>query len=51
MPLFVVAQSGGFPFHRLARAILPWLIAPSAVHFMTCPIPVPVTGLSSLMGR
>ena len=49
MALFVVAQVGGIPFHRLARAILPWLVPPFVVLILICAFPVLVTGLPSLM--
>ncbi len=49
MALFVVAQVGGIPYHRLARAILPWLIPPFVVLFLVCAFPILSTGLPSLM--
>jgi TRAP-type C4-dicarboxylate transport system permease large subunit len=47
--LFVVAQVGGIPYHRLARAILPWLVPPIIVLVLVCLFPVLATGLPSLM--
>ena len=49
MALFVVAQVGGIPYHRLARAILPWLVPPIIVLVLVCLFPVLATGLPSLM--
>ncbi|MGO4852421.1 TRAP transporter large permease [Phaeovulum sp. W22_SRMD_FR3] len=49
MALFVVAQVGGIPYHRLARAILPWLIPPIVVLILVCTFPVLATGLPNLM--
>jgi len=49
MALFVVAQVGGIPYQRLARAILPWLIPPFVVLILVCTFPILVTGLPSLM--
>ncbi|SMX48891.1 TRAP transporter large permease [Maliponia aquimaris] len=49
MALFVVAQVGGIPYHRLARAILPWLIPPIVVLILVCTFPILATGLPSLM--
>ncbi|SEB64604.1 TRAP transporter, DctM subunit [Nitratireductor aquibiodomus] len=49
MALFVVAQVGNVPYHRLARAILPWLIPPFAVLILVCVFPILATGLPSLM--
>ncbi len=49
MALFVVAQVGNVPYHRLARAILPWLIPPFAVLILVCAFPILATGLPSLM--
>lgn len=49
MALFVVAQVGGIPYQKLAKAILPWLIPPFVVLILICTFPVLVTGLPSLM--
>jgi tripartite ATP-independent transporter DctM subunit len=49
MALFVVAQVGGIPYHRLARAILPWIIPPVVVLVLVCTFPILATGLPSLM--
>ncbi|MAW86894.1 MAG: ABC transporter permease [Phyllobacteriaceae bacterium] len=49
MALFVVAQVGNVPYHRLAKAILPWLIPPFAVLILVCAFPILATGLPSLM--
>ncbi|MCR4269139.1 TRAP transporter large permease [Nitratireductor sp. ZSWI3] len=49
MALFVVAQVGNVPYHRLARAILPWLIPPVTVLVLVCLFPILATGLPSLM--
>ena len=49
MALFVVAQVGGIPYHRLAKAILPWLIPPIVVLILVCTFPILATGLPSLM--
>lgn len=49
MALFVVAQVGGIPYHRLARAILPWIIPPVIVLVLVCTFPILATGLPSLM--
>lgn len=49
MALFVVAQVGGIPYHKLARAILPWLIPPVAVLVLVCVFPILATGLPGLM--
>lgn len=49
MALFVVAQVGGIPYQRLARAILPWLVPPFVVLFLVCAFPILATGLPSLM--
>jgi tripartite ATP-independent transporter DctM subunit len=49
MALFVVAQVGDIPFHRLARAILPWLIPPVVVLLLVCVFPILATGLPGLM--
>jgi tripartite ATP-independent transporter DctM subunit len=49
MALFVVAQVGGIPYHRLAKAILPWLVPPFVVLILVCAFPILSTGLPSLM--
>ncbi|MFG6661097.1 TRAP transporter large permease [Sulfitobacter sp. 915] len=49
MALFVVAQVGGIPYHRLAKAILPWLLPPLAVLVLICTFPALVTTLPSLL--
>lgn len=49
MALFVVAQVGGIPYHRLARAILPWILPPVVVLVLVCAFPILATGLPSLM--
>ncbi len=49
MALFVVAQVGGIPYQRLAKAILPWLIPPFVVLILVCAFPILSTGLPSLM--
>ena len=49
MALFVVAQVGGIPYQRLARAILPWLIPPIVVLILVCIFPILATGLPGLM--
>ncbi len=49
MALFVVAQVGGIPYHRLARAILPWLVPPLVVLALICTFPALVTTLPSLL--
>lgn len=49
MALFVVAQVGEIPYHRLARAILPWLAPPIVVLILVCVFPVLATGLPGLM--
>lgn len=48
MALFVVAQAGGIPYHRLAVAILPWLIPPIVVLILVSAFPILATGLPSL---
>ena len=48
-PNGVVAQVGNVPYHRLAKAILPWLIPPFAVLILVCAFPILATGLPSLM--
>lgn len=50
MALFVVAQVGGIPYIKLAKAILPWLIPPFVVLILICAFPILVTGLPNLMG-
>ena len=49
MALFVVAQVGGIPYHRLAKAILPWLLPPLAVLVLICTFPALVTTLPRLL--
>jgi tripartite ATP-independent transporter DctM subunit len=49
MALFVVAQTGGIPYHRLAVAILPWLIPPIVVLILVSAFPILATGLPSLL--
>ncbi len=49
MALFVVAQVGNIEYHRLARAILPWLIPPLVVLLLVCVFPILATGLPNLM--
>jgi tripartite ATP-independent transporter DctM subunit len=49
MALFIVAQVGGIPYPRLAKAILPWLIPPIVVLILVCAFPILATGLPSLM--
>ncbi len=49
MALFVVAQVGEIPYHRLARAILPWLLPPIVVLVLVCAFPWLATGLPNLM--
>lgn len=49
MALFVVAQVGEIPYHKLARAILPWLIPPVIVLILVCTFPILATGLPNLM--
>lgn len=49
MALFVVAKVGDIPYHRLARAILPWLVPPIVVLILVCAFPVLATGLPGLM--
>lgn len=48
MALFVVARVGAIPYHRLARAILPWLVPPLVVLTLVCLFPVLATGLPGL---
>ncbi|MCI2393980.1 TRAP transporter large permease [Aliiroseovarius sediminis] len=49
MSLFVVAQVGEIEYHKLARAILPWLIPPLIVLTLVCIFPILATGLPNLM--
>ncbi|PRY22179.1 tripartite ATP-independent transporter DctM subunit [Aliiruegeria haliotis] len=49
MALFVVAQVGEIEYHKLAKAILPWLIPPLIVLVLVCAFPILATGLPSLM--
>lgn len=49
MALFVVAQVGNIPYHRLARAIIPWLVPPIVVLILVCVFPILATGLPDLM--
>ena len=49
MALFVVAKVGEIPYHRLARAILPWLLPPMVVLLLVCAFPVLATGLPALV--
>lgn len=49
MALFVVSQVGNIPYHRLARAILPWLFPPLVVLVLVCAFPILATGLPGLM--
>nr|WP_281502796.1 TRAP transporter large permease [Aliiroseovarius sp. F47248L] len=49
MALFVVAQVGEIEYHKLARAILPWLIPPLIVLALVCVFPILATGLPNLM--
>lgn len=49
MALFVVAQVGEIPYHRLAKVILPWLIPPVVVLILVCVFPILATGLPSLI--
>lgn len=49
MALFVVARVGEIPYHRLARAIIPWLIPPLAVLVLLCLFPFLATGLPGLL--
>lgn len=49
MALFVVAQVGGIPYQKLAKAIVPWLIPPIVVLILVCTFPILATGLPSLM--
>lgn len=48
MVLFVVAQSHGIPIHRLAVAVLPWMIPLLAVLALMIFVPATVTALPSL---
>jgi tripartite ATP-independent transporter DctM subunit len=47
--LFVVAKVGGIPYHRLAVAILPWLIPPLVVLALVTFVPQLSTALPSLL--
>ncbi|WP_119308240.1 TRAP transporter large permease [Cohaesibacter haloalkalitolerans] len=49
MALFVVAQVGEIPYHKLAKAILPWLVPPLMVLGLVCVFPALATGLPDLM--
>ncbi|SDI89307.1 TRAP transporter large permease [Aliiruegeria lutimaris] len=49
MALFVVAQVGEIEYHKLAKAILPWLIPPLIVLALVCAFPILATGLPNLM--
>ena len=49
MALFVVAQVGNIEYHRLAKAILPWLIPPLVVLALVCAFPFLATSLPALM--
>lgn len=49
MSLFVVAKVGDISYHKLAKAILPWLIPPFVVLALVCVFPVLATGLPSLL--
>jgi tripartite ATP-independent transporter DctM subunit len=49
MALFVVAQVGNIPYHRLAWAILPWLVPPIVVLVLVCAFPFLATALPGLM--
>lgn len=49
MALFVVAQVGNIEYHKLAKAILPWLIPPLVVLLLVCIFPIIATGLPSLL--
>jgi tripartite ATP-independent transporter DctM subunit len=48
MVLFVVAQSHGLPVHRLAVAVLPWLVPMVAVLALMIFVPATVTALPGL---
>jgi tripartite ATP-independent transporter DctM subunit len=47
--LFVVAKVGNIPYHRLALAILPWLIPPLVVLVLVTFIPQLSVGLPNLL--
>lgn len=47
--LFVVAKVGDIPYHRLAVAILPWLIPPLIVLLLVIFVPALSTALPSLL--
>ena len=49
MALFVVAQVGNIEYHKLAKAILPWLIPPLVVLALVCAFPIIATGLPNLL--
>ncbi|WP_244491040.1 TRAP transporter large permease [Paramesorhizobium deserti] len=49
MALFIVAQVGGIPFPRLAKAILPWLIPPIVVLILVCAFPILATGAKAIL--
>jgi tripartite ATP-independent transporter DctM subunit len=49
MALFVVAKVGNIPFHRLAVAILPWLLPPLAVLVLVIVFPPLSTFLPGLL--
>lgn len=49
MALFVVAKVGNIPFHRLAVAILPWLLPPLAVLVLVIVYPPLSTFLPGLL--
>jgi len=49
MALFVVAKVGNIPFHRLALAILPWLLPPLAVLVLVIVFPPLSTFLPGLL--
>lgn len=49
MALFVVAQVGEIPYHKLAKAIIPWLLPPIIVLILVCTFPFLATGLPNLM--
>ncbi len=46
--LFIVSKVGDIPYHRLAVAILPWLIPPLVVLALLTFVPETVTFLPSL---
>jgi len=49
MALFVVAKVGNIPFHKLAVAILPWLVPPMAVLVLVIVFPPLSTFLPGLL--